>query len=87
MRNPTPRVKPQESEVSEECFLTAGRKDNTLVWALGRVFLTPLATKLIHDVAIPLFAAAQGTASSYPVVFLDLPVTGESCHLLPLGAV
>lgn len=26
-------------------------------------------------------------ANSYPVIFLDLPVTGESCQLLPLGTV
>lgn len=39
-----PTVKPQESEVSEQCFLTAGREDNILVWALGRIFLTPLVT-------------------------------------------
>lgn len=32
-------------------------------------------------------AAAQDTASSYPIVLLDLPVAGESSQLLPLGTV
>lgn len=29
----------------------------------------------------------QGTANSYPIVFLDLPVAGKSCQLLPLRTV
>lgn len=29
----------------------------------------------------------QGTDNSYPIIFLDLPVTGESRQLLPLGTV
>ena len=32
-------------------------------------------------------SAAQGIANSYPSVFLDLPITGESCQLLPLWTV
>lgn len=33
------------------------------------------------------FTKSQTVASSYPVVFLDLPVTGECSQLLPLGTV
>ena len=53
----------------------------------GRGFLTPLLTTFIWVIAILLLCCSTGIAISYPSVFLDLPVTGESCQLLSLWTV